>query len=47
MIVVFFKKMDRNIFREFLHDYFDMTDDILMDRWVSKPTALTLRINHL
>merc|ERR1740128_80828 len=25
-------KMDRNQFREFLHDRFDMTDDILMDR---------------
>ena len=24
--------MDRNQFREFLHDCFDMTDDILMDR---------------
>ena len=25
-------RMDRNLFREFLHDSFDMTDDILMDR---------------
>ena len=24
--------MDRNTFREFLHDVFNMTDDILMDR---------------
>ena len=24
--------MDRNTFREFLHDAFNMTDDILMDR---------------
>lgn len=24
--------MDRNTFREFLHDIFNMTDDILMDR---------------
>jgi hypothetical protein len=24
--------MDRNLFREFLHDCFDMTDDIIMDR---------------
>ena len=24
--------MDRTLFREFLHDCFDMTDDILMDR---------------
>ena len=25
-------RMDRNTFREFLHDVFHMTDDILMDR---------------
>ena len=27
-----YRRMDRKLFREFLHHNFDMTDDVLMDR---------------